>query len=80
MLEVPSDRDPREIHIEIQNPAYYLGINIFYVTFYDILIGKYFLDEVVFEDLECLSDDQVAEIYEIGDRYLQIIFRALGVK
>ena len=29
MLEVPSDRDPREIHIEIQDPAYYLGIKFF---------------------------------------------------
>ena len=31
MLEVIGDYHPREIHIEIQNPAYYLGINSSFV-------------------------------------------------
>jgi hypothetical protein len=31
VLEAVSDYRPREIHIEIQNPAYYLGINFFFM-------------------------------------------------
>lgn len=46
----------------------------------NLFVGRYFPEEVVFEDLGELQDSQLEKIYEIWDRYYAIILQKLKIK